>query len=124
VHGDSHASRDWLVDDDAEAIEAIIEADVDAVAGEVVNSPPAWTSPSRRSPIRRSRCSEDGIPERPRRRATRAGRPPIGSTEKAERWPAGARSFEDGLERTVDVARMTAGGGDSGSRTGVYSSRR
>ena len=38
IHGDGHASRDWLyVDDDAEAIEAIIEADVDAVAGEVVN---------------------------------------------------------------------------------------
>src|SRR5438309_5484687 len=38
VHGDGHASRDWLyVDDDAEAIEAVIEADLDAVAGEVVN---------------------------------------------------------------------------------------
>src|SRR5215204_1808659 len=38
IHGDGHASRDWLyVDDDAEAIEAIIEADVDALAGEVVN---------------------------------------------------------------------------------------
>src|SRR5213079_3738690 len=31
VHGDGHASRDWLyVDDDAEAIEAIIDADIDA----------------------------------------------------------------------------------------------
>ena len=38
IHGDGHASRDWLyVDDDAEAIEAIIAADIDAVAGEVVN---------------------------------------------------------------------------------------
>ena len=38
IHGDGHASRDWLyVDDDAEAIEAIIEADIDALAGEVVN---------------------------------------------------------------------------------------
>src|SRR5213079_2642367 len=38
VHGDGHASRDWLyVDDDAEAIEAIIDADIDAVAGEVLN---------------------------------------------------------------------------------------
>src|SRR5215210_9595965 len=38
VHGDGHASRDWLyVDDDAEAIEAIIEAPIHAVAGEVVN---------------------------------------------------------------------------------------
>ena len=38
IHGDGHASRDWLfVDDDAEAIEAVIAADIDMVAGEVVN---------------------------------------------------------------------------------------
>src|ERR671937_1039801 len=38
IHGDGHASRDWLyVDEDAEAIEAIIEADLGQVAGEVLN---------------------------------------------------------------------------------------
>src|SRR5947199_3931263 len=38
VHGDGHASRDWLyVMDDAEAIEAVIDAEVDTIAGEVVN---------------------------------------------------------------------------------------
>src|SRR5256714_4621685 len=38
VHGDGHASRDWLyVDDDAEAIEAVIEAPIHSVAGEVLN---------------------------------------------------------------------------------------
>ena len=38
VHGDGHASRDWLwVDDHAEAIEALIEAPLESVAGEVVN---------------------------------------------------------------------------------------
>src|SRR5881409_1351484 len=38
LHGDGHASRDWLyVDDDAEAIEAIIAAPLDVVAGEVLN---------------------------------------------------------------------------------------
>src|ERR671931_421885 len=38
VHGDGHASRDWLyVDDDAEAIEAAIEAPLELVAGEVIN---------------------------------------------------------------------------------------
>src|SRR5881296_3488692 len=38
IHGDGHASRDWLyVDDDAEAIEAIIQAPLDAVVGEVLN---------------------------------------------------------------------------------------
>ena len=38
VHGDGHASRDWLwVDDHAEALEALIEAPLERVAGEVVN---------------------------------------------------------------------------------------
>jgi dTDP-glucose 4,6-dehydratase len=38
VHGDGHASRDWLyVDDTATAIEALIEAPLEHVAGEVVN---------------------------------------------------------------------------------------
>src|SRR5438552_13947488 len=38
IHGDGHASRDWLfVDDDAEAIESIIEAPLERVAGEVLN---------------------------------------------------------------------------------------
>src|SRR5205814_1322808 len=38
VHGDGHASRDWLyVDDDAEAIEAVIAAPLENVAGEVLN---------------------------------------------------------------------------------------
>ena len=38
IHGDGHASRDWLyVDDHAEAIEALIEAPIETLAGEVVN---------------------------------------------------------------------------------------
>src|SRR3954451_20159467 len=38
IHGDGHASRDWLyVDDDAEAIEAVIAAPLDAIAGETIN---------------------------------------------------------------------------------------
>ncbi len=38
IHGDGHASRDWLyVDDDAEAIEAVISAPLENVAGEVLN---------------------------------------------------------------------------------------
>ena len=38
VHGDGHASRDWLyVDDTASAIEAIIAAPLESVAGDVVN---------------------------------------------------------------------------------------
>ncbi len=38
IHGDGHASRDWLyVGDDAEAIEAIVDAPIDDIAGEVLN---------------------------------------------------------------------------------------
>src|SRR5439155_5381563 len=38
IHGDGHASRDWLyVDDCATAIEAVIAAPVENVAGEVLN---------------------------------------------------------------------------------------
>src|SRR5207302_993631 len=38
IHGDGHASRDWLfVDDDAEAIESIIATPAEVVAGEVLN---------------------------------------------------------------------------------------
>jgi dTDP-glucose 4,6-dehydratase len=38
IHGDGHASRDWLyVGDDAEAIEAIVDAPLDEIAGEVLN---------------------------------------------------------------------------------------
>ncbi|MDQ3858340.1 MAG: GDP-mannose 4,6-dehydratase, partial [Actinomycetota bacterium] len=38
VHGDGHATRDWLyVEDHAEAIERIVAAPVDDLAGEVVN---------------------------------------------------------------------------------------
>ena len=38
IHGDGHASRDWLyVLDDAEAIEAVIAAPIEDIAGEVIN---------------------------------------------------------------------------------------
>ena len=38
IHGDGRASRDWLhVDDTREAIEAVVDAPLAAVAGEVVN---------------------------------------------------------------------------------------
>src|SRR4029077_4731557 len=38
VHGDGHATRDWLyVGDDAEAIERVIETPIESLAGEVLN---------------------------------------------------------------------------------------
>ncbi len=105
IHGDGHASRDWLyVDDDAEAIEAIIETPLDRVAGEVLNVATGVDLPI----VRIAELVLEAL-----------GRPPdltvhlperlgqvdrhIGSTEKIERlcgWRARTR-FEDGLERTV-----------------------
>jgi dTDP-glucose 4,6-dehydratase len=105
VHGDGGASRDWLyVDDDAEAIEALIEAPLDRVAGETINVATGvdlsvgeiadlvlellGQPPSLR----------EHVEERPGQ-----VRRHIGSTDKAAAllgWRA-RTSFEDGLERTV-----------------------
>jgi len=105
IHGDGHASRDWLfVDDDAEAIEAIIAAPLDDVAGEVFNI--ATGVDISVSDIADAVLDLLGKPddlkhfvdERPGQVHRH-----IGSTEKAERvlgWHA-RTSFEQGLERTV-----------------------
>ena len=106
VHGDGHASRDWVfVDDVAEAIEAAIAADLDDGA--------------RRGDQPRDRHRHLGRREIADLVLERLGKPAslkvhtperpgqvdrhIGSTEKAERllgWRA-RTSFEDGLERTI-----------------------
>jgi dTDP-glucose 4,6-dehydratase len=105
VHGDGHASRDWLyVFDDAEAISAVVEAPLEDVAGEVFNvATGVDVSVSavadlvltllRKPPELRQHVDE---------RLGQVDRH-IGSTDKAERllgWRA-RTSFEDGLERTV-----------------------
>jgi dTDP-glucose 4,6-dehydratase len=105
IHGNGRASRDWLyVDDDAEAIERLIEADVDAVAGEVINV--ATGTDVSIEEIADRVLDVLGKPadlkERVRDRRGQVQRH-IGSTEKAERllgWRA-RTSFEDGLERTI-----------------------
>jgi dTDP-glucose 4,6-dehydratase len=109
IHGDGHASRDWLyVDDDAEAIEAVIEADLDAVAGEVINvATGVDISVSEIADLvldvlGKPRSLKDHVPERPGQVDRH-----IGSTEKAERllgWRA-RTPFEDGLARTVEWYR-------------------
>jgi dTDP-glucose 4,6-dehydratase len=105
VHGDGHASRDWLyVMDDAEAIEAVIAAPIEQVAGEVLNV--ATGVDISVAEIARLVLDALGkpaelvrnVPERPGQVDRH-----IGSTDKAERllgWTA-RTSFEDGLERTV-----------------------
>jgi dTDP-glucose 4,6-dehydratase len=105
VHGDGHASRDWLyVEDDAEAIVAAIEADVDAVAGEVINV--ATGVDESVSEIADMVLALLGKPSSLKIQVDdRPGQVDrhIGSTGKAERllgWQA-RTSFAEGLERTV-----------------------
>ena len=105
VHGDGHASRDWLfVDDDAEAIEAVIEAPLESVAGEVLNIATGIDISVSEiadlvlETLGKSGSLKEHVPERPGQVDRH-----IGSTEKAARlvdWTA-RTSFEEGLARTV-----------------------
>ena len=109
IHGDGHASRDWLyVDDDAEAIEAIIESDLDRVVGEVLNVATgrdisiAEIADLVLDAVGAPPSLKEHVPERPGQVDRH-----IGSTEKIRRlcgWSA-RTSFEDGLERTVEWYR-------------------
>jgi dTDP-glucose 4,6-dehydratase len=105
IHGDGHASRDWLyVFDDAEAIAAVIDAPLDDVAGEVINV--ATGIDISVSAVADAVLSVLGKPPELRQHVVeRPGQVDrhIGSTEKAEQllgWRA-RTAFEDGLERTV-----------------------
>jgi len=105
VHGDGHASRDWLyVDDDAEAIEALIEAPIERVAGETVNVATgvdisvAEIADLVLDALGKPRSLREFVDERPGQVDRH-----VGSTEKLARltgWRA-RTSFADGLERTV-----------------------
>ena len=109
IHGDGHASRDWLfVEDDAEAIEAIIEADLGAVAGEVLNVATGVDisvsdiAALVLDAVGRPRSLQVHVTERPGQVDRH-----IGSTDKAERlvgWQA-RTPFEEGLARTVEWYR-------------------
>ena len=108
IHGDGHASRDWLyVDDDAEAIEAIIAAD-DRVVGEVINVATgiditvSAIADKVLDLLDKPKSLKVHLDERPGQVDRH-----IGSTEKAEKllgWKA-RTSFEDGLERTISWYR-------------------
>jgi dTDP-glucose 4,6-dehydratase len=105
IHGDGHASRDWLyVDDDAEAIETVIDADLDQVVGEVINVATgiditvSEIADKVLELLGKPTALKVHVDERPGQVHRH-----IGSTEKAERllgWRA-RTSFEDGLERTI-----------------------
>ena len=104
VHGDGHASRDWVfVDDVAEAIEAAIAAD-DDVHGEVINLATGRDISVETiadlvlEQLGKPNSLKVHTPERPGQVDRH-----IGSTEKAERllgWRA-KTSFEDGLVSTI-----------------------
>jgi dTDP-glucose 4,6-dehydratase len=109
VHGDGHASRDWLyVTDDAEAIERVIETPIELLAGEVLNV--ATGVDISINDIAAMVLEQLGkpaelrahVPERPGQVDRH-----IGSTDKAERLlgRTARTSFEDGLDRTVSWYR-------------------
>jgi dTDP-glucose 4,6-dehydratase len=105
IHGDGHASRDWLyVDDDAEAIEAVIAAPLDDVAGEVLNVATGIDisvtdiADAVLEALAKPSSLKTFVPER----LGQVDRH-IGSTDKIERltgWQA-RTSFEEGLARTI-----------------------
>jgi dTDP-glucose 4,6-dehydratase len=113
VHGDGHASRDWLyVDDDAEAIEAVIAADIDSIAGEVINVATgidlsvSQIADAVLDQLGKPASLKSNVEERPGQVDRH-----IGSTDKAERllgWRA-RTSFEEGLARTVEWYRLNDG---------------
>jgi dTDP-glucose 4,6-dehydratase len=109
VHGDGHASRDWLyVDDTAEAIEAIIAAPREQVSGEVLNV--ATGVDISVSEIANRVLDALGKPhDLTTHVPERLGQVDrhIGSIEKMERltgWRA-RTSFDDGLAKTIDWYR-------------------
>ena len=105
IHGDGHASRDWLyVEDDAEAIEAIIEADLDRLVGEVVNVATGVdiSVADVATLVLELLGKPEGLKVHVDERLGQVDRH-IGSTEKMAEltgWRA-RTSFEQGLERTV-----------------------
>jgi dTDP-glucose 4,6-dehydratase len=113
IHGDGHASRDWLyVDDDAEAIEAIIGADLATVAGEVLNVATgvdisvSEIADAVLDVLGKPSSLKTHVEERPGQVDRH-----IGSTEKVEQllgWRA-RTSFEEGLARTVEWYRDNDG---------------
>jgi dTDP-glucose 4,6-dehydratase len=113
IHGDGHASRDWLyVEDDAEAIEAIIGAELDTVAGEVLNVATgvdisvSEIADAVLDVLGKPSSLKTHVDERPGQVDRH-----LGSTEKAKRllaWRA-RTSFDEGLARTVEWYRDNDG---------------
>ncbi len=105
IHGGGHASRDWLyVDDDAEAIEAVIAAPIEDVAGEVLNVATGIDisvtdiADAVLEALGKPSSLKEYVTERPGQVDRH-----IGSTEKMQRltgWTA-RTGFDEGLARTI-----------------------
>ena len=105
IHGDGHASRDWLhVDDTAAAIVALVEAPLESVAGEVVNIATgtdlsvAEIAERVIAAVGNPRAPTVHVDERPGQVERH-----VGSTHKMARltgWQASI-GFDDGLQGTV-----------------------
>jgi dTDP-glucose 4,6-dehydratase len=128
IHGDGHASRDWLfVEDDAEAIEAVIAAPLENVAGEVLNIATGID-------ISVSNIADyvlDAL-DKPRSLKVHTEERPgqvdrhIGSTDRTQHligWRA-RTTFEQGLEKTISwyVDNRAWWEAILQTRAGVYSS--
>jgi dTDP-glucose 4,6-dehydratase len=105
VHGDGHASRDWLyVEDDAEAIVALIEAPLEDVAGEVLNIATGQDLPVARiaelvlDAVGNPEADISFVEERPGQVDRHVGA--TGKMERLTGWRA-RTDFAEGLERTV-----------------------
>jgi dTDP-glucose 4,6-dehydratase len=123
VHGDGHATRDWLyVDDDAEAIQRVIEAPLDDLVGEILNlatgvdisiteiADKVLDALGKRRSLKRHVAERPGQVDRH-----------IGSTEKAQEligWKA-RTPFDEGLARTVAWYRENEAWWKSLRRTGA-----
>jgi dTDP-glucose 4,6-dehydratase len=111
LHGDGHASRDWLhVDDTAEAIEAVIATDIDSIAGEAINVATGVDISVERIADLVLECLgkpaslKTHVPER----MGQVDRH-IGSTDKAKRllgWESRIDFAAEGLEQTVQWYRQ------------------
>ena len=125
IHGDGHASRDWLyVDDHAEAIEALIEAPIDDLAGEVVNvATGVDISVAEIADLVLDGGRRHELREDPPARAARPGRPAHrldGQDGGAHRLagPHGVRRRASS-RRSPGTARTRPGGGASSVRAGT-----
>ena len=123
VHGDGHATRDWLyVDDAAEAIEAVIEAPMGGLAGEVVNLATGVDISVEEiadkvlDALGKPRSLKEHVSERPGQVDRH-----VGSTAKARAltgWHA-RTTFDEGLARTVAWYRENEAWWKSLLRTGA-----